>query len=1596
MADLRGAPKCHADSSHSGVTAAEQLAIDAAKDAGWTMRWPRVRMMSQSPDLQQPDTQPSQQQSHAPQPAPKSPAPARQSTGSAWTQLHRFVDELLEVFGKPVAAGARQPSWSQADDAPHSADDVFALDATDAAAAAAGSKRHNSFVGNSSGPADTHAERHRATVSTVIDATGSEVSTQQQQQQRRTVVDFAREFPLLVLLLGWLALVLADWIITSAAIPRLLALLTRNPWSPFSESLVLQASLIISDISGHADSSFWGLVRHQLAAAELWLDAFVWQIQVFIASILIPLTRPYSMQWLAFSLLSVHALRRCTRLGVRATAVYMLYFAIADLCLWRVFDPATAPLPAFLRLDDTSRPYSMGLATYTEPAYECSSDACRACSARVTPPPSFLPLSQGASISGDPHCSSVDIADNSGKDDDHSDDDMDRPPWNVRSPFADAVEEALAQKRAMAQRHTDRMRRLDDWHQSQSQNQQQHSYTGPRSTGHRSSVLPILATLAVYVYAGYCFRKHDKATLRLCLLLFALDYGLRSGICAWSYCRKALGRRLWDSSYALVERFWHPLGASSSAGGQAMWLVNLLKDLAALAVNSVCFGFCVAENTVASNASKNPLDSFAFSSLSSSWASLLPIHVLSLFALLALREAAYCAHSMRVWYKAVVRDRRKGPRSMAARSAALSTQNITIISPGDFHDSLAMSAPDSAAEPSTKNSNQSDLSATPNGIHPSSGTGASSAYSYRLCFLCLSGYCERCLLSMEIWPTGMSTLSQPRDVLSSSRVATTLFNAESPNAGTFGTGERSCTCGAQASSSSSTSTLPSQSRVDSTHLASPNAVPAHASGASTLSSSASLPTLAARRKLRNSAAGSGLGGQQKQVIGKPILPRLSADSLFAESSNGLPSLRDSLLSLGLLNPQPPLAGSGSGSNNNNNNSTSLTQSASSSLTNRRGKHIDAWIISSVAHCPCRSVHGIGPSSFVPKSGKYAANVRSTALSSTASRKFEAPVGTLMPLAQYVRELKALGLVRPVDPASVVSNDDPTASVLPMIFGRFTVPENPRAVAAANALLASSAASYAQLAQPSGHVPGSAPFLGATEEGPTRILVKSTPLSLVRASTTGTFRLCVEDIRVNEASVMVSVAMTPILAHLLLTHPKTAGSAAVCVPAALAANSFGSAHARNQQNKHQHQPQTKQQVLESCVASSTEIDPFFDYTRVQILRTDIVLRVNGVRWTDYDLQTLNHPIIVRGIPLNQPCTVHLSVCGMHSEELHLCLADSLLDSTSLSQRQQLQIEAQELGNALEEYQLQTQTTNQLLKRTKRDIPKMLHHLRNDLEAARKSVEKQALEGPRLDRRRVQLEDSIALLNADIAGMNETLEQEKEGIEKIKSQLYKRYPQTNDAGGAYEAEGDGLRGPEKAAPSKAKPAAKKKHALTHPAGNNSAAMNIAGSNSVSNNGGTVAGFGILSTLSDSHTTSPVDSPRHSRQSSSSSTNQALEQLRKTEADLRRARSAHEEVIQDLKAERARWMAKLSQTTHGSVEPLEKAIEPIRRDLKEVAKRVAAGRQVETKLLGKLKQLKKEDDDAADAAGCSDTDEMIRKVADLREIIKAEQNKIKALMS
>ncbi|KAJ2849436.1 hypothetical protein IWW36_002627 [Coemansia brasiliensis] len=1382
MAETQGMPE-QKQEEHSGHTNAEHMAQQAAKDAGWQIRWPHIRMMSQSPDLASPANSDFAQNNAAP-----SSKPAASTTAAAantWKQLRRLVSDITEVFGQPSPAAPEEHTTTQLplDGVAEQLEDQHAL--PQICSSTARTSRIRSFINNG----NNSNNEGDAEASTLI------VDSAPMSRWQRTV-DFGRRYPLLMLGLGWLAMLMLDWVVTSSAMPRLLSLLTIRPWSPFSESFVMQASLaapglIVDDNTRGAN--LMRLLQRGLLRGELWIDDFLWSLQMFVCETLVPLTQPYAVYWLAFALISLKTLRRCSKIGKRAAVLCFLCFALFDLALWRIFGSQGSALAFSSPLSTAATQQGHASVKHRQAStFSCENNMCVASPELFTPDDTHSPSTKSGGA-------------------------VQVPPQNVRSPFADAVEEALARKRVHIARQS---RRIDELHRWQQQKQQ-------RKSGFQ--VLPLAATLTIFLYVAGKARSYSASAARACMALLAVDMFIR------------------NSQLSFQDRqFWN------------------MED-GTLSIHSIPRATCRTLLQLVRNSR------LAFPRVSG-MGCLLPVHALSTVILLGLHELAFAVHTMRVWYATTIRDRRRGPAMVSAHASADGKVPVTL-------DSALTPDPAKHAPPTSSSSAQDQASLSLAQVTNRAGA----PYAHRVCFLCLSGYCERCLLSMSIWPTrGADT-----DEFSGNSISSTGTSAAAAAAiGDIGHSP-----------------------------ATENATSANASGSITHS----------RRRSRGHSRTHASKGAVSLTAVTPAAT--TGDSTDSESR--LPPLCESLQGLGLLNPdlhaedkfQLPASESIGGS--------------------RRNKAVDVWIASSVAHCPCRSVHGVGPSSFVSRVAKLE-HMRLEAARVEPSG-FEPPRGTLVALLQYARELRSLGLVRPVDPASVVFGDedsDPTSSVLPVIFGRFTMPANPRAVAAANALLASSASSYAQVlangpsagaVRSGGHTPSHTPFLQNSQ--PARILAKPTPLSTARAPSAGTFRLCAQATNARDGIVKVLAVVTPTLAHLLLTHPRTAQTAAVCVPASLAGTM--AARARGTTGA-----QPSVQTATSLVADT---DPFLDHVRVQLQRSDMVVRVNGVRWADVDAGTsLNQGIVIRNLADNHAYRICVSLCGLRSEELQVVLPS--INAPISRARLAKQLEMQAAQSELEQASRQKADAAARLKRAKREMPRQIQQWRNELDSLKRSMERQAVSNTRALRRLMQLDAAIAALQEEVAKSRVQLEASSAADVHASSE---EDSSASDADLDYDA------------------LQKRKQ--------------VAG---INGNGG---GFSILSQLDEADSQQSKHQPtiRH-QQKRQESRAAAHSELQHAQAEARQQRDMLEEKVHELKSQRSSLLASIQQMGRKRAQLLSQ-VESSQKELAEVSKRLSLRSTANDKLQKQLQDLLEQHTASNVAAKSGDANaQLIRQIADLRQII------------
>ncbi|PIA12909.1 hypothetical protein COEREDRAFT_89970 [Coemansia reversa NRRL 1564] len=1337
--------RCTDVQQKDGHTEAEQMAEQAAAEAGWRIRWPRIRMMSQSPDLagkaggQAEGVQEQPTEGLPVQSQEQQPATTTATTGTTWARLRRFLGEVTEVFGQPAETGTLHAEAPLVLDGVGEANEI-----------GGGGRRVRGFLGNTAN-------------------VGRKTEAGCSGRPQHAAVEFVQRYPLAALVVGWAVLAAGDWVVTNAVVPRLVARATQKPWIANVEAGVLQTSL---------DSGWAGwlvdAVQQRVAGGEEWLDGALWRLQLLVGDVLLALTRAYAVHWLCFAIVTARLLLRGTRVSMRLALAYALYFSVVDSVLWQAANIAGGGQTGGARQAEALDPTRPDGSWQTRGQEHVTLVAERAGDTNMQPP---APETVGGTVQLAPHL--------------------------VRSPYADAVAEALERRRAAEGRHAQRTWQLREWRRQK---------IPPQETA--AQPLAMAATAAVWMAAAYRMRGAVRAAPQLCFVLALADV----------LARGSAGKRL-------------------------------------------------------------ALNGALFAQTGGRLGSVLPAHVLSTFGLLALREAAFAAHSMRVWYTTTVRDRRTGAAMLGATPSARRIRLAAVLDSA-ASDSSGKSSNDSGeACANTKVDDAQPRTMTLSRV--TSRVGA--PFAHRVCFLCLSGFCERCLLSMQIWPTATPVTATTED-----SAAAGVAEADKPFDVTSGS-----------------SAAPPDSNQEKQH---------------------------SRRRSRT----------QNHSKRPPVAANVQAESLAG---------------LGLLNPVPP---------------ATTVQSA----TRRPKSAVDVWIASSVAHCPCRGIHGPGPSSFVAR----AAKLEHVYAEGGAPAGNVAPLGTLVPLAQYAHGLQRLGLVHAVDAAAAVfAEQDAAAAVLPLLFGRLTAPADPHAVAAADALLASSAASYAHLTLPrlqSGHTPAAAPFLGShdSNQPPARIVARPTPLRLARAAP-DSFRLCAESVEPQLGVVRVLVVMTPALAHVLLSLPRTATTTAVCVPASLAA-AIASPAAADDGN-----------ALAAATSRVADADPFLDYVRVQLGRGDVVVRVNGARWADADIgPQLSQPITVRGLQPNRVHRVTISICSLRSYELVVVLPSShAAVSQARVAKQQGLIDAAE---QLEAVRRRHAAAAQTLKRTRREMPRQIHHWRAERDALARAVEKQTLAVPRFQRRLEQLDESAAALKTELLLLRAQLPQTV------------AVPDEDDLGCHVGTSDTCLLLSRSSTPGNA----------DTPSRN----LPIAAQGT--------SGFNVLTTLSDfgsgesakDDDDDNIDRSLYSSKQTSTGANaftplvsrdnlnaskalaQAAQDLENTEGQARAARDAFEEAAQDLKAQRSHYMAELSKVSR-RVAPLEVSIAAVRRDIADAARRMSLGSASAAKLRSQVDDLQVQIKDIELLGGSGSQlrngaddpqNELIRSVAALRESIKTEQSQISAL--
>ncbi|KAJ2369404.1 hypothetical protein H4S01_001020 [Coemansia sp. RSA 2610] len=462
---------------------------------------------------------------------------------------------------------------------------------------------------------------------------------------------------------------------------------------------------------------------------------------------------------------------------------------------------------------------------------------------------------------------------------------------------------------------------------------------------------------------------------------------------------------------------------------------------------------------------------------------------------------------------------------------------------------------------------------------------------------------------------------------------------------------------------------------------------------------------------------------------------------------------------------------------------------------------------------------------------------------------------------------------------------------------------------------------------SGHTPGGTPFLQPQQQ-PSRILAKPTPLSNARMLSAGSFRMCAESVDAGEGVVRVNVVMTPTLAHLLLTHMRVAPTASVCVPASLAGVMATRASSA---------------VASGGVAAATsrvaDADPFLDHVRVQLARSDIVVRVNGARWADVDVPApLNQSITIRALPANAVYRVCVSLCGLRSDELTIVLPSE--DAAVCRPRRVAQLALQNALTARDAAAAAERDAAQRVKRARRDASRRVQHWRGELDALRRAAERQTQADAKLQRRHGQLAEGVQALSREVDALCAQQQQQQQAAEDD---------------GEHPASSDNDDSEEETAP-------------------------VFDGH---------MGFNVLSHFG-AHDDAKLQRKSHAHHAAKQDT--AVSDLEQALSEARQQQSRLEDQLQSLKAERTRLMSMLSEQKHHKQPSARQTIERTRQLLVNANKRLAASKATRERLKA---QLEKElgEFPGKDKLAVDDQSRvqamLIQRIAALRQSLKQEQN-------
>ncbi|KAJ1679711.1 hypothetical protein EV182_001486 [Spiromyces aspiralis] len=399
-----------------------------------------------------------------------------------------------------------------------------------------------------------------------------------------------------------------------------------------------------------------------------------------------------------------------------------------------------------------------------------------------------------------------------------------------------------------------------------------------------------------------------------------------------------------------------------------------------------------------------------------------------------------------------------------------------------------------------------------------------------------------------------------------------------------------------------------------------------------------------------------------------------------------------------------------------------------SSTARRHKLIDLWIASDNVGRFCDKHHGRMP---LPKS-------RPTETPESAegiSQKFVPPVGTLVPLSRFVEKFFRVCLSANCAD-SPASKRDPTGATVALHqhkgLGHHTNGEKGTADS-----LTSQPQQQPQAISATAHIKPQYHILWNSEQ---------------------TFSLCLHAIN-SDGSVDVNCILSPPLVHHILHSHKLPQPPMACVP-----GSIVSLFVNDDRANRRGLP-----TIDGGAAEGIGVL----YARVQIYKPDIVVRIDGMRWRQFDLASaINEPIRIKQLAPSAAHTITVSVCGMESRGLSVktprapprveqavATEDNTPDLTPAHDKEYRELEGQ--------LEAQRDAKRDATRRIK-ELSKQEAQWKMEVDLAQRSLAKQVKHSQKLKQHQTQIASDISRLRSLVTQTKKQLEGLKIELSELESE------------------------------------------------------------------------------------------------------------------------------------------------------------------------------------------------------------------------------------